>query len=59
MGDIETMKMLKFKGAHVDAGGRMPLITASKFGQVEAAKWLVDHGANVAAAALVPGCQGN
>ena len=52
MGDIATMVMLETEGAHVDSSGDTPLMAASAYGRLEAAKWLVDHGADVSAAAL-------
>ena len=48
-GDIATMALLKSKGATVDCNGYTPLIAAGANGRLDAAKWLVDQGANVAA----------
>ena len=45
------MSLLRSKGARVDCDGLTPLMMSSQYGRLEAAKWLVDHGANVAATA--------
>ena len=41
------------KGRLLHCEGYTPLMTASDFGQLEAAKWLIQQGANVPAAALL------
>ena len=54
-GDIATMMLLHFKGAHVNCEGTStPLMTSSESGHLAAVKWLVEHGANIAAAAHFP-----
>ena len=54
MGDIATMVKLRGKGALVDCDGFTPLKTCCAHGNMEAAKWLVDLGANVTGTALAP-----
>ena len=53
-GDIATMVMLETMGAHVNSSGDTPLMIASAYGRLEAAKWLVSHGADVARIAAEP-----
>ena len=53
-GDIATMALLQSKGARVDCEGATPLMAASEHGKLEATKWLVGQGADVATQALAP-----
>ena len=57
-GAVPLLAMLLARGAAVDCERSTPLMAASESGELEAAKWLVDHGANVSAAALVPAQDG-
>ena len=58
-GDIATMALLKSRGASIQCDGHTPLMSAAEDDRLEAAKWLVDHGADVSAAALVPSRSGD
>ena len=57
-GHAATMAFLQSKGASINCEGTTPLMTASARGQLEAVEWLVENGANAAAAAFVPGASG-
>ena len=57
-GDTSMMEMLRFKGASTDCEGCTPLMAASVNGMLDAAKWLVDHGARVTTTALAPDLSG-
>ena len=58
VGNVSMMALLHSKGARLDCEGYTPLMTASDFGELQAAKWLVDHGADVARVGLVPTVSG-
>ena len=56
--DVSLMTLLESRGARVDCDGCTPLMIASDLGKLDAAKWLVDHGADVSAATLVSTSKG-
>ena len=53
-GYIPSMSLLHSKGAQTDCDDLTPLMMSCEAGKLEAVKWLVDHGADVAHVALVP-----
>lgn len=54
MGHIGLLALLTAKGALIDCEHLTPLMTACRYDQLEAVKWLVEHGASVTNAAVVP-----
>ena len=58
VGNIAIIALLLSKGASVNCDGYSPLMVASWYGKLQAVKWLIDHGADVTAASLVPSLEG-
>ena len=59
MADMSMMTLLQSRGGSIHCDGFTPLMAASEAGKLEAVKWLLDHGANITAAALVPNWSGD
>ena len=57
-GDIPVMSLLHSKGAMINCEQHTPLMTTAYAGKLAAVKWLVQNGADVTAATLVPGIEG-